>query len=86
MSIKFYKIVESDGYICDGMCNGCWSTENNMCQLCQTYKLNDTCVDHCDKLTIDGKSLYVADIENRRCEYCHSECKSGCFGPVSRIE
>ena len=67
------------------MCNGCWSTENSMCQFCKTYKLEDTCIDQCNNVKIANQSLYVSDIENRVCDYCHPECKSGCSGPVSLI-
>ena len=78
----FQNLLAADGYVCDSMCNGCWSTQNSMCQLCKTYKLNDVCVDHCDNVTINGMSLYVADSTNRICEYCDEQCKFGCTGPV----
>ena len=89
--VKFYLFFrqESEGYMCDQACNGCWNVGPKSCQFCKTYKLDDRCVEECsgqqksnnDKL----QYIYLSKNETRECDYCHIECKNGCSGPVRKL-
>jgi hypothetical protein len=81
---KLYFILpENDGYVCDQACDGCWSTGSHSCQFCKTFKLDDRCVEDCENKMVDGKYLYLKNNQTRECDYCHEECKKGCYGPTN---
>lgn len=75
------KNCARDGYSCDSTCAGCWSTGPKSCQICKTYKLDDTCIESCNNTQINGKFTYVDNQVTRECAYCHEQCHSGCTGP-----
>lgn len=49
------------------------------------YKLGNLCLDECDGNLINYHFTYLADKENRICDYCDPECKHGCSGPVRKL-
>ena len=67
-------------------CNGCWSTGSNACQFCKTYKLDDMCLESCDRSFVNNRWLYLSNNETRECEYCNDECKLGCRGGSTNFD
>ena len=72
----FSCISGNEGHLCDEQCDGCWGPGNRQCQACRNYTFKDMCIQSCKSLPM------IYDAGNKTCEKCHSQCESGCTGPV----
>lgn len=71
------------GLYCHDQCtkDGCWGPGPDECLSCNSYKLEDYCVDNC---TSNHNGILSYDSGNRTCKKCHTECKDGCNGIEAR--
>lgn len=77
--------IKSQYIECHPECDECYSADSNTrCVRCKNYKIENECIQSCEQKH-NGKNLFEMNGNQKICGYCDSQCRDGCYGPVSFV-